>query len=225
MGQGDQVPAKVQAVVVIGGGALSEQAVAAVRQAAVVIAADSGMDHAVAAGLRPSVLVGDLDSISAAGRMWAYAHEAEIHEHPSDKDLTDTEIAIARALEVPDVHQLLLIGGVDEAGERRLDHQLATILALGNPALGVLHSVRAVIGHTALSIVHPGHHIVLDVEEGQLFSLLALHGPCTGVTVTGARWPLTDATLTGTEARGVSNEAGDRTDVHVATGVLTVVVP
>ena len=217
--------AKVQAVVVIGGGALSERAVAAIRPAAVVIAADSGMDHALAAGLRPSVLVGDLDSISAAGRMWAYAHEADIDEHPTDKDLTDTEIAIARAIAVDDVHHLLLIGGVDEAGERRLDHQLATILALGHPALGALHSVQAVLGDTALSIVHPGCHVVLDVEEGQLFSLLAMHGPCSGVTVTGARWPLTDATLTGTEARGVSNEAGDRTDVHVAAGVLTVVTP
>jgi hypothetical protein len=36
---------------------------------------------------------------------------------------------------------------------------------------------------------------------------------------------LHDATLTGTEARGMSNEATDRTEVHVASGVLTVVVP
>ncbi len=62
-------------------------------------------------------------------------------------------------------------------------------------------------------------------EPGQTFSLLALHGPCGGVQVTGARWPLHDATLTGTEARGMSNEATDRTEVHVASGVLTVVVP
>ena len=61
----------VQAVVVIGGGALSTRAIDAIRPDAVVIAADSGLDHAVAAGLRPAVLVGDLDSISASGRMWA----------------------------------------------------------------------------------------------------------------------------------------------------------
>lgn len=220
-----QVPRKVQAVVVIGGGPLSPRAIAAVHEHAVVIAADSGLDHAVAAGLRPAVLVGDLDSISAAGRMWAYAHETEIAEYPTDKDLTDTELALARALAVPDVSQILLVGGVDDTGERRLDHQLATILALGHPSLGALLHVRAVLGGTELALVHPGHHVVLDVEEGQLFSLLALHGPCTGVTVTGARWPLDDAVVTGTEARGVSNEAGERTDVHVGTGVLTVVVP
>lgn len=215
----------VQAVVVIGGGTLSPRALDAVRSDAVIIAADSGLDHAVAAGLRPAVLVGDLDSISASGRMWAYAHETEIDEHPADKDLTDTELAIERALQVPDVRQLLLIGGIDETGERRVDHQLATLLALGHPALSGLASVRAVVGSTAFSMLHPGRHCLLDVEPGQLFSLLALHGPCTGVTVTGARWPLTDATLRGTEARGVSNEATGKTEVGVASGVLTVVVP
>lgn len=218
-------PQRVQVVVVIGGGPLSTRALAAVHEDAFVIAADSGLDHAVAAGLRPALLVGDLDSISAAGRMWAYAHETEIDEHPADKDLTDTELALSRALTVPDARQVLLVGGVDDTGERRLDHQLATILALGHPALGALHHVRAVLGDTELAMVHPGRHLILEVEEGQLFSLLALHGPCTGVTVTGARWPLTDASLTGTEARGVSNEAGERTDIDVATGVLTVVVP
>jgi thiamine pyrophosphokinase len=215
----------VQAVVVIGGGALSPRALEAVRDDAVVVAADSGLDHAVAAGLRPDVLVGDLDSISASGRMWAYAHGMEIDEHPLDKDLTDTEIAIARALEVPDVRQLLVIGGVDDAGEQRLDHQLATLLSLGNPALAELASVRAVLGVTAFSMLHPGRHALLDLEPGQLFSLLALHGPCAGVSLTGARWPLDHASLQGTEARGVSNLAGERTEVSVASGVLTVVVP
>jgi thiamine pyrophosphokinase len=88
-----------------------------------------------------------------------------------------------------------------------------------------LASVRAVLGVTAFSMLHPGRHTLLDLEPGQLFSLLALHGPCAGVSVTGARWPLDQASLQGTEARGVSNLAGERTEVSVASGVLTVVVP
>ena len=87
-----------QVVVVAGGGPLSPQAVDAVAGGAFIVAADSGLDHAVAAGFVPDVLVGDLDSISAAGLMWAYEHAAEIEEHEPDKELTDTELAIARAL-------------------------------------------------------------------------------------------------------------------------------
>ena len=215
----------MQAVVVIGGGALSVRALDAVRDDAIVIGADSGLDHAVAAGLRPSVLVGDLDSNSASGRMWAYARGVDIDEHPMDKDATDTEIAIAHAVGIPAVRHLLVIGGVDEGGERRIDHQLATILSLGHRSLAGLGSVQAVLGETRYSMLHAGRRSVLDLEPGQLFSLLALHGPCSGVTVSGARWPLDDASFTGTEARGVSNEGSDHTEVSVTSGVLTVVVP
>ena len=98
-----------QVVVVIGGGSLPSRVTTDVDDDAIIIAADSGLDHAVAAGLRPSVLVGDLDSISAHGKMWAYAHELEIEEHPLDKDATDTELALLRATRV-DADSLLVFG-------------------------------------------------------------------------------------------------------------------
>ena len=106
-----------QVVVVIGGGSLPSRVTTDVDDDAIIIAADSGLDHAVAAGLRPSVLVGDLDSISAHGKMWAYAHELEIEEHPLDKDATDTELALLRATRV-DADSLLVFGA---AGDR-FDH-------------------------------------------------------------------------------------------------------
>ena len=52
-------------VLVIGGDALHPDAVAAVPDDAVIMAADSGLDHARSAGLTPTVLIGDLDSVSA----------------------------------------------------------------------------------------------------------------------------------------------------------------
>jgi thiamine pyrophosphokinase len=223
-----QARGAVHVAVVAGGGPLSPQAVEAVIPGSYIVAADSGLDHAVASGLLPDVLVGDLDSISAAGRMWAYEHAAEIEEHEPDKDSTDTELAIARALQVLEISDLLLLSGSVGADER-LDHFLGVLLALGNPSLAGLDSVRAVIASTQFRIVHPGHTITLDVEPGQQFSLLALHGPCTGVTVSGARWPLENATLTSSEARGLSNEASDtpatKSEVSVQTGVVTVVIP
>ncbi|MEQ1874276.1 MAG: thiamine diphosphokinase [Ilumatobacteraceae bacterium] len=221
----------MRVVVVAGGGPLSPQAISATDPAhgnSFIVAADSGLDFAVAAGVAPDVLVGDLDSISAAGRMWAYEHGATIEEHAPDKDMTDTELAIARALRVPDVSDLVLISG--SAGpEERLDHLLGILLALGHPSLAALDTARALIGTTDFRILHPGHAVTLDIEPGQQFSLLALHGPCTGVNVGGARWPLNNSTLTSSEARGLSNEASlepeAKTEVSAQTGVLTVVIP
>ncbi|MCE9622736.1 MAG: thiamine diphosphokinase [Actinomycetia bacterium] len=214
-----------QAVVVAGAGPLSPLAIEAVRDGAFIVAADSGLDYAVAVGLVPDVLVGDLDSITAAGRMWAYEHAAEIEEHEPDKDLTDTELAITRALRVPDVDDLLLLCGSNSAIDERLDHLFGIVLALGHPALAVLDQVRAVIGTTQFRVLHAGRSATLELDPGQQFSLLALHGPCTGVNASGARWPLIDATLTASEARGVSNEATSTPEVSVRTGVLTVVIP
>ena len=217
-----------QVIVVAGGGPLSPQALAAISEGSFIVAADSGLDHAVASGLAPDVLVGDLDSISAAGRMWAYEHAAQIEEHAPDKDLTDTELAITRALQVPDISDLVLLSGT-AGNDERIDHLLGILLALGHPSLSALDRVCAVIGTTRFQVLHAGHHATLDVDRGQQFSLLALHGQCIGVTVSGARWPLVDATLTGSEARGLSNEADvaleSKTEVAVMTGVLTVVIP
>jgi thiamine pyrophosphokinase len=207
-------------VVVIGGGGLSAEAVASVRPD-VVIAADSGMDHALAAGMEPSILVGDMDSISAAGRMWAYAHQVAIDESPSEKDLTDTELAIETALGIDGITHLTVLGGRGD----RLDHLQGTLLALGSPLLARLDEVRAWIGDTAIAVVHGGHEMPLALDAGRTFSVLALHGSANGVTVTGAKWELTAATLLPTEARGVSNEAKENTMVTVESGVVTVVVP
>lgn len=211
--------------VVIGGGALDRSVASTLPEGIVVIAADGGLDHAVEAGLAPSVLVGDLDSISAAGRMWAYEHGVRIDEHPADKDLTDTELALQTARAVPDVGNLVVLGGADRH-DHRPDHFLGTLLALGHPSMAGFGAVTAHLGGTWFSVVHPGRPATLPLGAGRTFSVLALHGPARGVTVHGAKWQLDDADLSPTEARGVSNEAKEDTvTISTTAGVVTVVAP
>jgi thiamine pyrophosphokinase len=209
-----------QVVVVIGGGSLPAYAVAEVSPEATIIAADSGLDHAVAAGLRPTVVIGDLDSISAHGKMWAYAHEVEIDQYPVDKDATDTELALGRAASTHATH-LLVLGAVGD----RFDHMLGTLAALGNPTLARFETIRMLLDGVAIHVIHPGRSISLDEPRNTPFSLLALHGRCQGVNATGARWPLTDAVLEPSGTRGISNETTDLLQVAVTDGVLTLVVP
>ncbi len=207
--------------VVIGGGALHPSAVAAVPDDAVVFAADSGLDHAVAAGLTPTVLVGDMDSISSRGRMWAYANGVDIREASPDKDQTDTELALACAMEVDDLHGILLLAGQGD----RLDHLLGTLLALGHPSLAPAAHLSAYIGATSAVLVRDRVRAV-PIDAGRTFSVLALHGAVEGLTVRGGRWELQDDRLGGHESRGVSNVAvDDEIRVSAAQGVVTVVVP
>jgi thiamine pyrophosphokinase len=209
-----------QVVVVIGGGPLPSQVVTEVDADAIVIAADSGLDHAVAAGLRPTVLLGDLDSISAHGKMWAYAHEVEIEQYPVDKDATDTDLALRRAASIEGT-DLLVLGATGD----RFDHTLGTLAALGNPSIARFATIRLLLDDVSIHVIHPGRAITVDLPPQIPFSLLALHGPCRGVEVRGARWPLTDAPLDPSSTRGLSNETTGPLQVTVTDGVLTVVIP
>ena len=209
-----------QVVVVIGGGPLMSHAIAEVTADATIIAADSGLDHAVAAGLRPSVLLGDLDSISAHGKMWAYAHEVDIDQYPVDKEATDTELALRRAASI-DATNLLVLGATGD----RFDHTLGTLAALGHPILARFESIRVLLDRIAIHVIHPGRSVTVDLPIDTPFSLLALHGPCRGVEVTGARWPLTDAPLDSSSTRGISNETTGLLHVAISNGILTLVVP
>ena len=207
-------------VVITGAATLSRHAVAAVPGDAVLVAADGGLDHALAAGLTPGVLVGDLDSITAAGLAWASEH-TEVVRHPVDKAATDTELAIAHAATL-DPARIVLIAGQGD----RIDHAVAALGALGAPALAGVSSLEAWWGGDELRVVHGPGSATLGHPAGTTFSVLAMHGPCRGVTVTGGRWPLADHDLAPLVGLGVSNQvAAPPVTVSVTAGIVTVVVP
>ncbi len=191
-----------------------------------VVAVDGGLDAARAAGWMPTHVVGDFDSVTVDGARWAVQQELPVEHHPRDKDSTDTALALAllEREHLLDGADLLLVGG--GTGAERLDHVIGTLAALGDPVLARAATVTAHLGTTVVHVVHPGRACAAAIGAGRTFSVLALHGPCTGVHVAGARWPLVNATLTGTSTLGISNEAERPVvDLRVATGVLTVIVP
>ncbi len=202
--------------VIIGGGPLARVA----RTHDMVIAADSGYDAALAAGFTPTHLVGDLDSISAAGRNHAEHHGVTIHRHSPDKDDTDTALAIALAVKL-EADDLTLIGPVDTG---RLDHLLGSLAVLGDPALSACASVTAHTAGATLHVVHPGRSLHLPLGPGTTFSLLALHGDCAGVDLAGSAWELSAARLSASGSLGVSNVALGAITVGTRVGVLTLVI-
>jgi thiamine pyrophosphokinase len=207
-------------VVVIGGDALSSAVVASLPPEALCVAADSGLDHAIVAGLTPSILVGDCDSISAAGLQWATDHDVEILAFPPDKDFTDTELALQAALEHGATTITMVSGGGD-----RLDHTLGAITALGHASLAQCQP-GAYWGTSFVRVLHGPTTELFTGHPNATFSLLALHGQVDGVTLVGARYPLNDASLFPGSSRGVSNQTqAEELSITVAAGVLTIVFP
>ncbi|MEJ7845955.1 MAG: thiamine diphosphokinase [Acidimicrobiales bacterium] len=213
------------AVVVAGGGPVDRVALAAIGPVfpdAVVYAADSGAEVASQLGLDVDVVVGDLDSISPGALAAAEAAGARIDRHPVAKDATDLALAVGTAIDDGAVEVLVLAG----AGGR-LDHLLAGALSLADARWGHV-MIRAVLGSSRIYVVHgPGTALVSGLAA-ELVSLVPVGGPAIGVTTSGLRYPLVDATLEPGTTRGVSNvieHPAGRVAVSLGAGALLVVLP
>ncbi len=182
-----------------------------------VVVADSGLDHARVLGLEPTLLVGDLDSISPEGLRWARDRGIATDEHPADKDATDLDLALSAA--APLVERIVVV----DAGLGQLDHSVANLLLLASDRFAAV-SVWAYTADALVTVVRGRRALV--GRPGAYVSLLAVGGPATGVTTRGLRWALTEATLDPCSTLGVSNElVAPRAEVQVATGVVLAIQP
>ena len=208
-----------EVVVVVAGGSLpAPRASSALPLAAPVIAADSGLDNALALGLRVTVAVGDFDSATPEAIATAEASGTRIERHPAEKDATDLELALDLALELAPLRIVVVA-----ARGGRLDHDLANQLLLASDRYAGI-DVDALVGDAAVHVVRSER--TFDGEPGELLTLLAVNGPAIGVTTEGLAYPLRDETLEPGSSRGVSNVfQGDTARVTVEQGVLLAIRP
>lgn len=209
-------------IIVTGGDAPNATAIGSITATDHVICADGGVDHALALGWRPSIVVGDLDSASPEGIHRAREFGAEIRSHPRDKDATDTELALLCAVELGVDHVCVISGGGD-----RLDHFLGWWAALSHPDLARIAYLDAWFAATRIAVIHgPRERSMGDFDPGQTLSLIPIGGDTHGVSTTGLIWALDAETLSATSSRGVSNETlGGLVTIRVDTGVLAVIHP
>lgn len=183
-----------------------------------VVAADSGLDHALALGLPVDVVVGDLDSASPEALDTARAAGTRFEIHPRDKDATDLELALAVARR-DGARRVTVVGG----GGGRHDHLLANALVLGAADLDGV-DLDALVGTARITVVRAER--TLRGAPGSLCSLIPIGGPARGVRTDGLRFALQGEDLLPGSTRGVSNElVADSAHVAVSQGVLLAVQP
>ena len=148
-------------------------------RADLVVAADGGVDKALALGLSVDAVVGDLDSASEAARAVV---SADRFHHVGAPDSTDLEKTIAFAIE-SGATDIDVIG----AGGGRADHALANL-----SVLRVFRgAVRLAIHDDRFEVTLVDGESVFEAPVGTVISLVAI-GACTGVTTSGLRWDLQD---------------------------------
>jgi thiamine pyrophosphokinase len=190
----------------------------AVPDVKTVVAADGGLDRALALGLEVDVVIGDLDSVSAAALAAAEAAGARVVRHPAAKDATDLELALDEAVALG-ARRVLVVASADG----RLDHLLASMLLLGADRFADVE-LDALIGGAQVHVVRGSREI--DGTPGELLTLVAVGGPARGVTTEGLAYPLSGEMLAAGSSRGVSNAFdAPSARVTVADGVLLAIRP
>ena len=172
---------------------------------------DGGLKHVQELGREPNLIVGDFDSHEQPET------DTETIVLPCEKDDTDTVYAVKEAVR-RGFQDFLLIGVTGE----RFDHTFGNISLLlyldsqGIPAciLDDYSEMRIVSRETA------------EVKEDcSWFSLLNISGTAKGITIRGAKYPLTDGEITSEYQYGISNEVlpGETVRVSVREGRLLLV--
>jgi thiamine pyrophosphokinase len=190
---------------------------AAIADADLVLGVDGGTRHLLANDLLPHVVTGDFDSLTEDERADLEVRGVRLISTP-DQEYTDLDKALGITIEDFSATTVYVFA----ATTGRLDHIYSNLSAT------LKHSRRAdvrlvdEVGQTwsvngNLTIEGPG-------LSGRVLSLMAL-GPVQGITTTGVRWPLTDATLAPGIRDGTLNETiAETVTIHHKTGDLLVML-
>ena len=182
-----------------------------------VICADGGASNALALGLQPQVVIGDLDSLDSNLQAQLEASGCQVLAHPAHKDETDLELALYYAIE-HGVDEILILGALGG----RIDQTLANVLLLALPELRSV-KVKIIDGRQEVFLIRD--EALIEGQVGDTLSLLPLTEEVTGIYTEGLEYPLENGTLYLGPALGVSNTlTAPQARVRMGQGLLLAVI-
>lgn len=165
-----------------------------------VIACDRGMEFFHRGGLYPHLIVGDFDSADeACVRYFQENTQVRIEQFPAEKDWTDTELAVRRALAMKPDH-IDLVGAVGS----RLDHVLGNLQLLD---MGLEHGIEIFLldAHNRVRLIDHSLTIGREEQYGAFISLIP-YNSTVNVSLYGMKYPLDHMDLAPGVTLGISNE-------------------
>lgn len=184
-----------------------------------ILCADGGARHALALGLTPNLIIGDMDSLPSTLNLEPstfHLPPSTFIRFPADKNETDLELAVAHALTLNPKAILILaaLGG-------RMDQTLANIALLSNLQLATFN-IKLTDGVEEIFFCR--NQVQVEGRSGDIVSLIPWQGEATGVFTENLRWHLHHETLYPDKTRGISNEmTADAATVSIKSGLLLVV--
>ena len=181
-----------------------------------IICADGGTRHALALDLQPNLVIGDMDSLKEGQWQKLEKDGIPVELYPHDKNETDLELAIIRAIEF-EPKEILVIAALGG----RLDHTLGNLALLSDPRLS---SFSARCDDGVEEIFFCREQVEVHGRSGDIVSLIPWGRPVEGIQTQGLRWSLNLETLYPQKTRGISNEMlGKTASISVGSGLLLII--
>lgn len=190
--------------IIVSGGTLDEAFVLSIleeKQERFLIAVDRGLLFLYEHKICPDYIVGDFDSVpQEVIALYKEQKRIPIREFNPVKDATDTEIAIRLAIEF-ECRKITILGGTGT----RLDHVWGNVQSL---KIAVDAGVEAYLmdPHNRIRLLKEGIELRKEDSFGTYFSVFPLGEKVDGFQIKGAKYPLSDHTLTPYDSLCVSNE-------------------
>jgi thiamine pyrophosphokinase len=178
-----------------------------------IIAADGGARHALALGIIPSAIIGDMDSLSPSEVSNFADMDVHLLRFPQAKDETDLELALDYALRAGH-NPIIIIAALGG----RLDQLLGNIAMLTSPE-ALQADVRLDDGLTEAFFVTRKASIY--GKSGDAVSFIAWGVPAEGVSTDGLAYPLHKESLSPYRTRSISNQMlAETAKVSLKSGLL-----
>lgn len=184
----------------------------------VIIASDRGLEILDTCNIIPDYIIGDFDSINTQIlNKYITNKNIVIKKLNPEKDYTDTHMALKHAIGLKST-EILILGAIGT----RMDHTISNINILK----------EALQKNIKCQIINENNHIELINKKTILrkdntykyISLIPLTTKVEGITLTGFKYPLKDATLEIGHSIGVSNEQLlDNAEIDIKKGILILI--
>ncbi|GAA0121491.1 MAG: thiamine diphosphokinase [Clostridium argentinense] len=162
-----------------------------------IIAADSGANCLYQYGITPKILLGDFDSIDKKVLNY-FKEKTEILTVPSEKDFTDTDLALNIAIEHKS-EEVVFLGCTGS----RMDHFLGNLCVLYR---ALKENIKAYIVDENNSITMINTPTTISGKKGDCFSLIAFKEDVKNLTIKGAKYELNSYYLNLSDNLTLSNE-------------------
>ncbi|MFP7169082.1 thiamine diphosphokinase [Terribacillus halophilus] len=182
------------------------------------IGADAGAKALAFAGIRMKLAVGDFDSVSEEDLAMIRQYADQVLVYPPEKDETDFELAIRHAQELgaSEVTVYGVTGG-------RLDHELINIQMLYR-LLDAFDEAVIIDRQNMIRMHRPGTYQTKQDDAYRYVSFLSFSEQVDGLTLTGFKYPLTDASIHWGGTLSISNELVAQTGTYSFTSGIVIMI-